>query len=107
MRVNYYSKTSPYHYRIRKERQSYSDLTEVLNMEEEQETFETEQLFQLLEEQYCELDWFRKSLLDLYLSLNSLKAVSRKTTIPLTSISRYIREGKEQIKTNVISKLNN
>jgi hypothetical protein len=106
MRVNYYSKTSPYHYRIRKERQSYSDLTEILNMESDQETFETEQLFQLLEEQYCELDWFRKSLLDLYLSLNSLKAVSRKTTIPLTSISRYIREGKEQIKTNVISKLN-
>jgi len=77
-----------------------------LNMESDQETFETEQLFQLLEEEYCELDWFRKSLLDLYLSLNSLKAVSRKTTIPLTSISRYIREGKEQIKTNVISKLN-
>jgi len=77
-----------------------------LNMESDQETFETEQLFQLLEEEYCELDWFRKSLLDLYLSLNSLKAVSRKTTIPLTSISRYIREGKEQIKINVISKLN-
>jgi hypothetical protein len=69
-------------------------------------SYEDEQLFQLLEEQYCELDWFRKSLLDLYLSLNSLKAVSRKTTIPLTSISRYIKEGKEQIKANVITKLN-
>ena len=76
-------------------------------MESEQEQFESEQLFQLLEEHYCELDWFRKSLLDMYLSLNSLKAVSRKTTIPLTSISRYIREGKEQIKTNVLNKLNN
>lgn len=106
MRVNYYSKTSPYHYRIRKERAMYSDLTDVLNMEQEQEVFESEQLFQLLEEQYCELDWFRKSLLDLYLSLNSLKAVSKKTTIPLTSISRYIREGKQQIKDNVIEKLN-
>jgi hypothetical protein len=106
MRVNYYSSTSPYHYRIRKERAMYSDLTDVLNMEEEQEVFESEQLFQLLEEQYCELDWFRKSLLDLYLSLNSLKAVSKKTTIPLTSISRYIREGKQQIKDNVIEKLN-
>jgi hypothetical protein len=106
MRVNYYSSTSPYHYRIRKERLKYSELTEVLNMEQEQEVFESEQLFQLLEEQYCELDWFRKSLLDLYLSLNSLKAVSRKTTIPLTSISRYIKEGKEQIKANVILKLN-
>lgn len=107
MRINYYSQTSPYYYRIRKERSKYSDLTEVLNMEDEQEQFESEQLFQLLEEHYCELDWFRKSLLDMYLSLNSLKAVSRKTTIPLTSISRYIREGKEQIKSNVLNKLNN
>jgi len=106
LRVNYYSSTSPYHYRIRKERAMYSDLTEVLNMEAEQEVFESEQLFQLLEEQYCELDWFRKSLLDMYLSLNSLKAVSKKTTIPLTSISRYIREGKQQIKDNVLDKLN-
>lgn len=106
LRVNYYSSTSPYHYRIRKERAMYSDLTEILNMEAEQEVFESEQLFQLLEEQYCELDWFRKSLLDMYLSLNSLKAVSKKTTIPLTSISRYIREGKQQIKDNVLDKLN-
>lgn len=106
MRVNYYSKTSPYHYRIRKERAMYSDLSDVLNMEAEQEVFESEELFSLLEEQYCELDWFRKSLLDLYLSLNSLKAVSKKTTIPLTSISRYIREGKQQIKDNVLEKLN-
>jgi len=106
MRVNYYSNTSPYHYRIRKERQRYTDLTEVLNMESEQEVFESEQLFQLLEENYAELDWFRKSLSDMYLTLNSLKAVSRKTTIPLTSISRYIKEGKEQIRANVLEKLN-
>ena len=77
-----------------------------MNMEAEQETFESEQLFQILEEQYSELDWFRKSILDMYLTLNSLKAVSRKTTIPLTSISRYIKEGKAQIKNNVINRLN-
>jgi RNA polymerase sigma factor (sigma-70 family) len=106
MRVNYYSQTSPYHYRIRKERLSYSELSEALHMETEQETFESEQLFQILEEQYSELDWFRKSILDLYLTLNSLKAVSKKTTIPLTSISRYIKEGKAQIKNNVINRLN-
>ena len=106
MRINYYSSTSPYHYRIRKERQKYTDLTDVLNMESEQEIFETEELFQLLEEEYCELDWFRKSLLDMYLTLNSLKAVSKKTTIPLTSISRYIKEGKEQIRRNIILNLN-
>jgi hypothetical protein len=52
------------------------------------------------------LDWFRKAILNHYLVLNSLKAVSKKTTIPLTSISRYIKEGKEQIKTNVLKRLN-
>lgn len=107
MRVNYYSNTSPYHYRIRKERATYTDLTEIIEMEEPQEQFESELLFQLLEENYAELDWFRKSLLDMYLTLNSLKAVSRKTTIPLTSISRYINEGKTQIRNNIIQKLNN
>lgn len=106
MRVNFYSSTSPYYYRIRKERCLYSDLSEALNMETEQETFESEELFQLLEENYAELDWFRKSLFDMYLTLNSLKAVSKKTTIPLTSISRYIKEGKQQIKDNIITKLN-
>jgi hypothetical protein len=106
MRVNYYSQTSPYYYRIRKERCLYSDLTEAMNMSEEQELFETEELYQLLEENYAELNWFHKSLLDMYLTLNSLKAVSKKTTIPLTSISRYIREGKDTIRTNIINKLN-
>jgi DNA-directed RNA polymerase specialized sigma24 family protein len=106
MRVNYYSKTSPYHYRIRKERLNYSELSEAFNMEAEQEEFESELLLKILEEEYSELDWFRKAILNHYLVLNSLKAVSKKTTIPLTSISRYIKEGKEQIKTNVLKRLN-
>lgn len=105
MRINFYSKTSPFHYRIRKERLLYVDIERCYDMETEQENFEREELFVLLEEQYCELDWFRKSLLDMYLSLNSLKAVSRTTTIPLTTISNYIRQGKEQIKSNILKKL--
>lgn len=106
MRVNYYSSTSPYYYRIRKERCNYSDISEVLNMEEEQEQFESEHVYQLLELNYSELNWFHKSLFDMYLTLGSLKKVSIKTTIPLTSISRYINESKKQLKENIISKLN-
>ena len=48
MRVNYHSSTSPYHYRIRKERQKYSELTDVLNMEQEQEEFEKQNIFALV-----------------------------------------------------------
>jgi hypothetical protein len=77
-------------------------------MSYEQESFETEELYQLLEEEYCELNWFKKSLLDMYLTLNSsMKAVSRKTNIPIQSISRYIKETRLEVKTNIINKLNN
>lgn len=109
MRINYFSKTSPFHYRIRRERQMMSvDIATCWDLTEEQEKFESEQIYQLLEESYVELDWFKKSLLDLYLSLNrSMKAVSRKTNIPNQSISRYINEIRTQVKGNINQKLNN
>jgi hypothetical protein len=106
MRVNFYSSTSPYYYRIRKERCLYSDLTEALNMEAEQEEFEKQNIFDILEESYSELGWFHKSLLDMYLTLGSLKKVSNKTTIPLTSISRYIKEARTDVINEMNRKLN-
>jgi DNA-directed RNA polymerase specialized sigma24 family protein len=108
MRINYYSKTSPFYYRIRRERIIMNvDIQACFDMSYEQESFETEELYQLLEENYAELDWFKKSLLDMYLSLNSsMKAVSRKSRIPISSISRYIKEIRQQTKTNIINKLN-
>lgn len=108
MRINYYSKTSPFYYKIRRERILMNvDLSTCYDLSAEQESFESEELFELLEQNYSELDWFRKSLMDMYLTLNrSMAAVSRKTTIPIQSISRYIKEAREQVKTNVINKLN-
>ena len=108
MRINYYSKTSPFYYKIRRERILMNvDLSTCYDLSTEQESFESEELFELLEQNYSELDWFRKSLMDMYLTLNrSMAAVSRKTTIPIQSISRYIKEAREQVKTNVINKLN-
>lgn len=108
MRINYYSKTSPFYYKIRRERILMNvDLSTCYDLSAEQESFESEELFELLEQNYSELDWFRKSLMDMYLTLNrSMAAVSRKTTIPIQSISRYIKEAREQVKTNIINKLN-
>ena len=108
MRINYYSKTSPFFYKIKRERTLMTvDITTCWDMSYEQESFESEELYQLLEEEYCELNWFKKSLLDMYLSLNSsMKAVSRKTNIPIQSISRYIKETRQEVKTNIINKLN-
>jgi RNA polymerase sigma factor (sigma-70 family) len=108
MRINYFSKTSPFHYRIRRERQIMNvDVATCWDLSYEQEEFEQEQIYQLLELNYTELSWFQKSILDLYLSLNrSMKAVSRKTNIPNQSISRYINEIRKQVKTDIINKIN-
>lgn len=108
MRINYFSKTSPFHYRIRRERQIMNvDLSTCWDLSEEQQEFETERIYQLLEINYSELNWFQKSLLDMYLSLNSsMNAVSRKTNIPKTSISRYINEIRNIVKEDIKIKLN-
>ena len=108
MRINYYSKTSPFYYKIKRERILMTvDIASCWDMSYEQEEFETEEMYQLLEMNYAELDWFKKSLLDLYLSLNSsMKAVSRKTRIPISSISRYIKEIRTETKNNILNKLN-
>ena len=108
LRINYFSKTSPFHYRIRRERQLMNvDVATCWDISYEQQEFETERIYQLLEENYAELDWFKKSLLDLYLSLNSsMNAVSRKTNIPKTSISRYINEIRKIVKEDIKIKLN-
>jgi hypothetical protein len=84
----------------------YNDLTDIVDMPEEQEVFETQLIFDILEQEFSELNWFHKSLFEMYLTLGSLKRVSKKTNIPLTSISRYIKEAKEHTKTNIIKKLN-
>jgi hypothetical protein len=101
LKINWHSKTSPFYYKIRKERCTYTELSFDLEHDTEQESFEKQQLFDILEQEFTELDWFRKSLMEMYLTLGSLKKVSQKTTIPLTSISRYIKESKEQIKNNI------
>jgi hypothetical protein len=101
LRINWYSKTSPFYYKIRKERVTYTELTFDMSYTTEQESFEKQELYDILEKEFTELDWFRKSLMEMYLTLGSLKKVSQKTTIPLTSISRYIKESKEQIKNNI------
>lgn len=101
LRTNFYSKTSPFYYRIRKERVLYVDISECYNMEAEQENFELQNLYDILEISYAELNWFQKSILDLYLMLGSMKKVSQHSNIPITSISRYINEAKNTIKRDV------
>jgi hypothetical protein len=107
MRINWHSKTSPFYYRIRREMDKYTILCD--NYEMEIDDFdikmEREILIQTLEVSFAELDWFRKSVFEMYLTMGSLKTVAIKTGIPLTSIARYIKQSREEIKIKINKKL--
>lgn len=105
MRTNWFSNTSPFYYRIRRESAKYVDLKEVMEMEAEQESFEKEQLLVAMEESFTDLNWFQKSLFELYMTLGSLSKVSKQTGIPLTSVSTYIKSAKFEVKNQIFIKL--
>jgi DNA-directed RNA polymerase specialized sigma24 family protein len=106
--VNWCYPSSPFYRKYKNYNLNAVDLKGFEMQAEEMEAFESEEIYKLLEENYSELDWFRKSLFDMYLSLNkSMIAVSRKTNIPFQSISRYIKSARQEVKTNVIKGLNN
>jgi hypothetical protein len=115
MRINYYSKTSPFYYKIRKEAQTYLELFDDFiyeplydfEYEEQQIALEKEKIICILETEYVELEWFEKSIFDLYIIMGSIKKVAKKTKIPVSNVARYIKEIRNKIKTNMVSKLGN
>jgi len=107
IRINWHSKTSPFYYKIRKETSRYTNIDEIYDLvDDTQLEFEKQHLFDILEQSWCELDWFRKSLFEMYMTLGSMKKVSKQTRIPVSSISRYLKESKELIKINIYTKTN-
>jgi hypothetical protein len=111
IRINWISKTSPFYYKVRREFLRYSDfITNVntdslLEIPEDQKNYEKQKLYDILEKEYSELSWFHKSLMDLYLTLGSVNKVAKHTDIPKSSIIKWIKQSKDQIKNNVIEKL--
>jgi hypothetical protein len=104
--INWYSKTSPFYRKIRMESSKYSELFEVANLIDDDNLFSSHQLFEVMETEWTELNWFHKIIFEKYLTLGSLKKVSTDTRIPLTSIARYVKETKTLIKENTFRKLN-
>lgn len=108
LRINWHSTTSPFYYKIRREIMLYTNIDDIFNLaDEEQLSFEKQIIFDILEQEWTELDWFRKSIFELYMCLGSINKVSKKTKIPRASIGRYLKESKEQIKNNIYDKINN
>lgn len=107
IRINWHSQTSPFYYKIRKESSKYTNIDDMYNLvDDTQLEFEKQELFDILEQEYSELSWFHKSLFELYLTLGSMKKVSKQTRIPVSSISRYLKESKEQIKNKITIRTN-
>jgi len=104
--INWYSKTSPFYRKIRLESSRYSELFEVSNLIDDENLFTSHQLFDIMETEWTELNWFHKVIFEKYLTLGSLKKVSTDTRIPLTSIARYVKETKTIIKENTFKKMN-
>lgn len=109
IRINWHSKTSPFFYRIKREICLYSPLKDnVFDIPDNdtQAQFEREILYDVIETSWTDLDWFHKSLFEMYMCMGSMNKVSKKTKIPISSIRRYINEGKEQMKTDINIKIN-
>lgn len=110
MKLNWRSKTSPFYYKIRKEPKTYTELhpnyIHYFTTEDDFDVQQYEELIIMVEEQFTELPWFSKKLLELYLTLGSLKKVANETTIPIASVSRYIKEIKTEIKQNILKQKN-
>ena len=98
---NYFSKTSKYHYQHRKYPQNEQELN--LNQELVDEEYVEQPDMDWVKKQLDELNWFDRDLFLLWLELGTITAVSKKTTIPLNSVGRYINE----IKTKLIQRWEN
>lgn len=96
---NYYSKTSPYHYKIRKDGERYSPLDESV-LEQMPDTLYDESIPDIfwVKEQLENLDWFSRDLFLLYIELETITKVSNQTQIPMNSVSRYIKKIKDILK---------
>ena len=105
--INWYSKTSPFYRKVRRESTLYNELFEVANLIDSEDIFTEHSMMEIVETEFTEMDCFHKIIFNKYLTLGSLKKVSVDTRIPLTSIARYVKETKTTIKQNTFKKLNN
>jgi len=104
--INWYSQTSPFFRKVKRESTLYNELFDGIELTHNDNELDEHRLMDIMEVEYTKIEWFHRVLMEKYLVLNSLKKVSQDTTIPITSISRYINETKALIKQNTLTKFN-
>jgi len=96
LKNNYYSKTSKYYYENKKYQDKQTDYNPEIHEQMDEPYMEPAELGWV----YCQLEnlsWFEKDLFLMWLELGTLTQVSKKTTIPLNSVGRYINETKQKL----------
>jgi len=95
VRNQYHSKSSKYHYTYR--RYQFSDVveTEIPDVVYEEDEFNLEWVY----EQLKSIDWYYGRLFELYIEEGcSVTKLSKRTTIPINSVSRDINKVRRQLK---------
>jgi len=92
----FFSKTSPYFYRIKRPyltSETFEDTLLDIPDEYKEDYPPLAWVYEQLEQE----DWFYRDLFLLWIELGTLTAVSKKTTIPLNSVGRYINKIKKKL----------
>lgn len=104
--INWWSKTSPFFRKIKRESTLYVELYDFID-EPNNEDNNEHRILELVENEWTEMNWFYKLIFSKWMLLGSLKKVSVETTIPLTSIARYVKETRQSIIKNTYRKFEN
>ncbi len=97
VRRQFFSDSSKYFQEYKKlMKKSIEVIDDIQPDAEYSEGFTWDFVFQELEK----LSWFERDLFMLLIELKTVKAVSQQTTIPVNSVSKYIKKIKKQIITN-------
>jgi hypothetical protein len=104
--INWCYPSSPFYKKYKKVEQNNVELTQSMEMFMTDTNTDEHEIIEIIETEWAELDWFNKIIFEKYMVLGSLKKVSQDTTIPISSISDYVRNTRNLIKTNTINKFN-
>jgi hypothetical protein len=104
--INWCYPTSPFYIKYKKHNLTHTDITQVIEMAQIDTEIDNHKFMDILEEEFGNLYWFNKLLMEKYFVLGSLKKVSVDTKIPLPSIGRYIKETKFQVKEKTLIRFN-
>lgn len=104
--VNWCYKTSPFYIKYKKDNITHIELTEAIQMTQNDLDMEQHQFMTILEQEFSDQHWFSKIIFEKYLTLGSYKKVAYDTKIPLTSIGRYIKQTRNEVKEKTLIRFN-